>query len=281
MKFNKFWLACCLLPGALLAQKNTTVRLQWGLAPGDTLRYITHMENLDTAQESAGVWGGMLNPPVLVSELTCQRRGLIGVSMYARPSEAEKKEQQDQIEALLANLPADSSGRPELSRDSMRQTLESAFGARQNTLTGAVYADGGLQSFYLPSGQKNILALFFELPKQAVRVGDTWDLDVQLLSTNANRCDSVFYLHRATCKSIRKQSNDQIAVISYDFREYFGGKTPFSDNAVISFSYQAEAEFSVKQGRWLKYEGVLDLKMDALFGPSSTRQRFALVGDRF
>lgn len=48
-------------------------------------------------------------------------------------------------------------------------------------LRGEISERGQIESFYLKSAQKNLIAIFFELPNKAVKIGDTWSLNVNYL----------------------------------------------------------------------------------------------------
>jgi hypothetical protein len=135
-------------------------------------------------------------------------------------------------------------------------------------LRAAVYENGAIQSFYLRNDQANIVALFFQLPGKPVKVGDTWEVGTNFISLDQNfKCDSSFRRNNVTLSSIEKVGDDNVVTIKYNIEEFVTGNfsMPFpqsgSDIKMKSIEtsfkviYKAAARFSVKQGRWLSYEG--------------------------
>lgn len=79
------------------------------------------------------------------------------------------------------------------------------------------YADGGAQSFYLPRNQKNVFALCFDLPKSKVQLHDSWPLDVHFIVRPGLEGDSSFRRGQVTLQELKRQGQEQIAVLHYDF----------------------------------------------------------------
>jgi hypothetical protein len=149
-------------------------------------------------------------------------------------------------------------------------------------LRGSVYEDGTIASFYTVNAQKNLLAMFFELPGKTVKVGDTWPLSVQLISMDQSFiCDSSYRKNMIKVVGIEKKDGGNIVTLKYDIVEYVDGymNSPFDNNPVkttMKMTYQAVATFSVEKGRWIKYEGVLSNSTMGIMS-SETAQKYMLV----
>ncbi len=92
-------------------------------------------------------------------------------------------------------------------------------------LKAAVYEDGSLHSFWLKNEQRNLISLYFELPKQEVKKGDTWSLEC----FNGIQFGFVFYCEKSEKRNevrladIIETEKDTIAVLQYDIYELCQG----------------------------------------------------------
>ena len=309
--FSFFFGVLC--TSVVLSQSNTAVNLVWKIAPSDSIVYKTIMDDIDSVQNVSGfdpllvalidsakaqkrayeaslpdsvrnqknLFVAMMNgdKPNLFSKLTHQKQGIIDVKMYAVKSEKARAADRKTIEDAIADAQARATKLGTTVDSTYRQTLERSYPAEPKMLTGSVYAKGGVSSFYIQSGQKNLLALFFELPQNSIKIGDTWDLDVKFINMNLTKCDSAFQKHTVTFKELRKQGQDNIAVLEYDCAEFARGE--FGDTMQSGMSYKAIAEFSLNKGRWVKYDGIISMRMEGglanLFGQNpTTTQLFSL-----
>lgn len=157
-------------------------------------------------------------------------------------------------------------------------------------LRGSVNRDGTLHSFWLKSDQKNLVSLLFELPDRPVNQGDTWKLkNTNLLSFDQNFvCTSAEKVNEVTLKEIKSVDGKQVAVLQYNIREAASGdfRTPAvfgksggSTKTAMEFIYQARGEFSIDQGKWLSYQGIMSLEASGVMN-TSQKQNFALIEDR-
>ena len=100
-------------------------------------------------------------------------------------------------------------------------------------LHGEISEEGIIKSFYLANKQKNLVALFFQLPGRPVKVGDEWPLDIQLLSTDQGFiCDSSYRKNVVRVVNISNSDGEHIVTLNYDIIEYVHGsyKLPFFGN---------------------------------------------------
>lgn len=205
----------------------------------------------------------------MISELTCPQKGLIKVGQYFQLPEEEKKREVESTRRYFAHRGTDGLRK---SADSIVLDFQNSLNERLSYSEVIMHPDSGMQiTSYLRPDEKNGLALFFELPKNPINIGDTWDLDVDLLAEWRYGCDSSFYRHEVRCKEIKGVGKEQVAVINYDFQEYCWGATK-----VKFHSFQGEAEFSIAQGRWLQYQGIVATQIPSFLGFSETRHRFVL-----
>ena len=136
---------------------------------------------------------------------------------------------------------------------------------------GSVYENGAIHSFWTKQNQKNLLAVFAQLPTDKVAVGDSWNLDVNLITCNENVIrKKSFRRNSVTLENIIVENGETIAVLNYDIVESFqgendfdnlnrqtGGYNPFSGmfskDIDIEISMIGKGYFSITKGRWKKY----------------------------
>ena len=127
-------------------------------------------------------------------------------------------------------------------------------------LHGEISEEGIIKSFYLAIKEKNLVALFFQLPGRPVKVGDTWPLDIQLLSTDQGFvCDSSYRKNEVRVVSISDKDSEHIVTLNYNIIEYVHGsyKMPFFGNGPqeshSKYTFSGIAHFSIEKGKWLEW----------------------------
>ncbi len=157
-----------------------------------------------------------------------------------------------------------------------------------NMLTGIqlraiVNQKGYIQSFYNKNAQKNLVAVFFQLPKNPVKIGDKWSIDVNWITTDHNfECDSMDRINEVELLDIVIQDNDTIALLKYTIHEKIFGSffMPFKKEESIETSfnvtYDALCEFSISSGRWKSYSGIYSLKSTG-YQNAAYKHKYALV----
>ena len=271
-----------------------TAELKWKIGQGEIVSYLTAMTDIDTSAMEFNFGGfvesfsdttgeellrakeqfSQLNKSLknfdFISTLTNSGNGIINVVMKAKQK------------AMQDLPPSDSTGFSRAQLLEMMQAMNNGV-----MLRGSVYTQGGIHSFWMKNEQKNILALLFELPKSPVKVGDTWQIDINLISSDQNfSCDSSFKINEVKLVNLKKINGEKIAVIKYNVVEYVNG-TYYSpgfigkggdQQTMMRFSLQSIAEFSVNKGRWISYDGIMS--MDAT-GPmtGSQKKKFSLKSE--
>ena len=112
----------------------------------------------------------------------------------------------------------------------------------------------------------NITALFFQLPDEKLKVGDTWSLKNVCFflyklkdSSFYQEGDTVFKINKITLTDLRREDSESVAIIKYDVEEYLGSHTDFlnNKNSGIRYKYNAIGKFSIENGRWISYNATL------------------------
>jgi len=149
-------------------------------------------------------------------------------------------------------------------------------------LRGEINEGGQIESFYLKGAQKNLIAMYFELPNRPVKIGDTWSLNVSYLMFDQSFvCKSADKVNNVELIDMLKDKNDTIVVIKYDISESASGymKNPMTNEKIetsLSMSFNGIAEFSVNKGRWVKYNGILETTQKGMMSGSS-KQKLVLI----
>lgn len=169
--------------------------------------------------------------------------------------------------------------------DEMKKLMNSMM--KGTMLRGSIYENGSIHSFWMKSNQKNLLSLFFELPNKSINEGDTWTLNsVNFIGNDQNFiCRKAEKKNIITLSEIKEIEGRTIAVIDYDILEYVSGdfKSPaFFGNeggnktTTMKFIYKAQAEFSIDEGKWISYNGIMSLDASGVMN-SVQKTKFALI----
>jgi hypothetical protein len=281
--------ALAIVTSNAFAQSSDRVFLKWKLKPGEVLSYKTIMDDIDTANKANfgvnGIFKTMgidsanagkmqeifkeLNSAVgsanLVTTLTEKRKGVIDIALTSRP---DKSKQQDIKAGSLSEM----------------QKLMSQFTGGV-MLRGSIYEDGTIASFYTKGEQKNMIAMLFELPGKPVKQGDTYALNVNLLTADQSfTCDSAYRKNQVKVLKIETKAGEQIVTLQYHVAEYIEGdfSAPMGNGPVktiMTMSFQGLGEFSIDKGKWVNYNGLWSFSSSGLMSASS-KKRYALVEEK-
>ena len=97
-------------------------------------------------------------------------------------------------------------------------------------------------------------------------------------------CDSSFKLNEVILADVKKVNGETIAVLKYNIVEYVKGNfnSPFFGNeggqkeTMMKFTHQGIAEFSVDKGRWLTYDGIMNLQATGVM-TANKKTKFTLI----
>lgn len=273
----------------LSAQNKQSVSLEWKIGAEKKLVYKTDMSDIDSSEFSFNTFpdffsdstGGSskaqdffkqlaqsINNKNYITTLSNKGNGVVDIVMTAQPKTGSDNENNDTVNSEESKV------------DELLRMMQKMSGGA--ILRGSVYAKGGIHSFWVISKQKNLISLFFELPKKPVRVGDSWELDVNLISNDQNFiCDSSHKHNKVTLSEIKKINGENIAVIKYDIAEYVKGTfTAFGtpSGTMMHFTHVAIAEFSIDRGRWISYSGIMNLDATGVM-TARKKTKFVLVAE--
>ncbi|MEM9954741.1 MAG: hypothetical protein AAF846_24245 [Chloroflexota bacterium] len=155
-------------------------------------------------------------------------------------------------------------------------------------LRGVVQPDGAIASFYNQSRQRNLVAMFFELPTSPVQIGDTWQLDFNCISMGLGFIpDTADKINEVTLTDITQTAEgERVAVIDYRLIETVEGimdpsfaLSDDSEEIPVSMEcyYIARGHFLIDEGRWQQLIGEFAVISDGGFMTSSNVQRVALM----
>lgn len=137
---------------------------------------------------------------------------------------------------------------------------------RSALLRGELDSQGNVLSFFLPTSQKNVLSLLFQLPDRIVRVGESWELPVSLTALgNGYYSEDPRRFARAKLSEIRANaSGGPVARLVYVVDEDVAGTLQLDlDDEPETFrfraSYVGAGSFDVESGCWAEYVGYLAL----------------------
>lgn len=272
-------------------QKKQAVDLDWKIGKQEKISYLTIMNDIDTSSiemnfgrllksfsDSTGKgiseakdFFKKLNNSFknvdLVTTLSNKGEGVIDIVMVANQNEKQLK--------------SDTTDSKQKEIIKMMQAMSQGI-----MLRGSVYETGGIHSFWLKSNQKNLISIFFELPTKPVQIGDSWELDLNLIANDQNfECDSSFKFNKVTMVDIRKVHGENIAVLKYDIIEYvkgnftmpsFGDISGGQTETMMKFTHKAVGEFSIEKGRWISYDGIMTLVASGIM-TANKKTKFTLI----
>jgi hypothetical protein len=142
-------------------------------------------------------------------------------------------------------------------------------------LRGLLNQNGSIYSYFLEIRQKNLLALYFQLPDRPIKIGYSWPLDIQWFTANYTfLCDSVNKTNCKKLESVYENASDTIAILNYKYSEYLSGQTeiPFNNSkraSLMTIDCSGLLEFNITKGRWEKYNLIVTSKSTGLQNASS------------
>lgn len=303
LKMNLKTILFLLISTITYSQTNKKILLEWKLSKNDTLKYKTSMnviqqKNKNTSKDSSD--NDFTKIQKLLSEVNSNTKyqtklfinnkneNLIDIEMLAINDEKDSN-----LEQIISEIKEDSEQKSkkkkkkktkteEIKSDSLNinnlyKSLASLNG--NVVLRGRISKTGEIISTFYKNSQKNLIAILFELPNKPVEIGEKWKLNnVSLIEMDQNFvCDSLSNENTVYIEQIIESDTDKIAVIKYDINEYVIGdfNNPMggmfgmdeSQKTFMRISHTATAHFSLLKGKWISYEGLMEVESNfAMFG---------------
>jgi len=158
----------------------------------------------------------------------------------------------------------------EVKRDTNNNIIPRGISDRKTiALRGKVSQEGQLLSFYYRTTQSNLVRLLFELPDKRVKVGDTWSLATNLIQVDQSyHVDSSAQKNIVLLEKVIEKDGEKIAIIKYDIEQYTSGsfgdlgsriENEKNEGIIMEVTHRAVGHFSITQGIWLSYDGVMEI----------------------
>ena len=159
------------------------------------------------------------------------------------------------------------------------QMLQGMEGSVQ--LQGDITPEGEIASPYVAQQQKNLLALFFELPVGAVKVGDTWQIDLSCIVLNSAqfKIENSDRVNQVTLKEITETpEGEPVAILDYLIAESVEGEQtiPFFSNepvpTTMKCGFVGRGEFLIEQGKWQAFSAENTIQSTGIVTSNVTQQ---------
>ncbi|NET35049.1 MAG: hypothetical protein F6K19_23975 [Cyanothece sp. SIO1E1] len=168
------------------------------------------------------------------------------------------------LDASIVTVPSKSVTEPPL-----------AFWQSPEVQHGLINRSGKNESFFLAPMQKNLFSLFFQLPEQAVQIGQEWPIDLNMLNASAGIYPELSSkVVKAKLTNVKKKRGDTEASIQYEIKEYLEGNYQ-GQHIIAKAQIIGKAIFLLKAGRWKRFDAVMSIEGTG-FMQGSQQIRFAL-----
>jgi hypothetical protein len=146
--------------------------------------------------------------------------------------------------------------------DIFNKFIRKAFFKGSLTTNGRLIHESGAPVF---DPKINIL---FELPEKPVSVGDSWSLNIRPPDHAINKAQLDSIKNQVTFSDMIIENDDSIAILDYSLQS--------PDKAGNAIRFTGKVKFSITQGKWLDYTGVLSQKTSGLL-PMNHVQKIKLT----
>lgn len=276
-----------------LSQELNSVDLRWKIGNDEKLVYKTEMSLIDTSS----IEFDFSSLTEIINDST-EEKILEGKELFNRLQEIVEniqfettltKKENGIIDLVMSSLVNDET--PEFDSENLPNNRDEVMKLVQSLsngviLRGSLYESGDIHSFWVKTQQKNLISVFFQLPSEPVRIGDKWELDVNLINNDQNfECDSSYKINEVMLTDIKVIDSDTVAVLKYNIQEFVTGefnmpsffsKQNSPKETVMSIMHQGIAEFSINKGRWVSYTGIMSLNTKG-FMSANTKTKFSLI----
>jgi hypothetical protein len=253
----------------VISCKKEQYQLKWKLTEGDVLIYKIQMETIDSlssvtednmtvlADMVAKMYGDSINVPGetkdLYKGLVRQLNMLTYFSILRKGPDKNLKidfltkqvKEYEQVKYL----------------DIYHKFIRKAFFKGSLTPNGKLISEKGGNVF---DPKINIL---FELPEKPISIGDTWSLNIRPPEHAISKAQMDSIKNEVRFSDVVVENGDTIAILDYQLQ------SPDKSGNAIRFA--GKVKFSITQGKWLEYTGILSQKTSGLL-PMNHVQRIKL-----
>ncbi len=257
--------------------------LRWNVDENNPIAYKTAMEvvNKDSLSKSCFNFKEFMQSFTDIIDFKCDEMNDFFEEMTCKYKNYSytttlTQDKNGAIDVKLISLKDGVSNSPDSVSDFFAQAMSGV------QLRGKINKEGGIESFYMKKEQLNLLSLMFELPDKAVKIGDTWTIQVSFISNDQNFiCNDYTKTHLVQLVDVKDVNGDLIAFIKYNIRYFVDGdfKNPFLGNTIptkMDVSFKGISEFNISKGKWENYDGLLSMDVTGVM-TSHTQQRFKLI----
>lgn len=301
----------------VFSQTKEKISLEWKISKNDTLKYKTTMNVIREESEatnqkdSTSIFSGNefkkiqkslsdINSNVKYqTHLFTNKKDekLIDIEMLMLND--EKDNSSEKLKEMISQIKADNTKKTkkekgkidEIETDSLnfKNFYKGIVGLNGNVvLRGRITNAGEIISTYYKNSQKNLISILFELPNRKVEIGEKWKLNLSLIEMDQNFvCDSLNKENTVYIENILEKDGDKIAVIKYNISEYaigdfsnpmgkmFGMET--DKKTFMKISHIATGYFSILKGKWVNYEGIMEIESNFSMLGGKSKTEFILV----
>ena len=261
----------------------TAYSLDWKIAPGEMVAYKTAMNQGAEFSPSISVnLDKLFSDTPDFKDLSQQLSKLSLPTASSLISILEPTAQGNiAVRMILDDIKIPDNAPTDAMTQSFNQAMQNMEGTVQ--LRGEMTPDGAISSFYLEQHQRNLLAIFFELPTGSVHVGDSWGLDFNCIQMGAGfSANTAAKVNRVAFSGLTQTADGKpIAILDYALVESVDGsfQSLLSDKASpssMTCSFLGRGQFLIEQGRWQQLVGEFAITSTGVM-ESNAVQQFALT----
>jgi hypothetical protein len=257
---------------------STAYSLDWKIAPGEMVGYKTAMNQVDNSDPAMTFdFHKLFSDEANLDGLSQALSSLSLPGSGSLISILQRNLHDNITVRMIVDEVNFAENQPD---DVMSQLMQGMEGTEQ--LRGEITPEGTISSFYLENRQRNLLAIFFELPNGTVQVGDTWKLDFNCISMGAGfAADNAEKINQVKFTELTQTSDGkQVAVLDYVLAESVEGnfQLPGSNDTTpesMTCSFIGRGQFIIEEGRWEQLVGEFTLVSTGVMETNAV-QHFAL-----
>lgn len=296
---NLLFLIIICFPKLLFSQINDEIILEWKISKNDTIIYNTKMNSIsnktinkkDSIYNSFNQVNSNLKYQTKLFENSKNINHIdIEMSTIEDNSEISNEDLDKMIKKLDKKNKKSKKNEIEDKESVLTDFAINFVNSFKNNviLRGRISKSGEIISNYYKNAQKKIISILFELPNKPVRVGEYWSLNNNLIQMDQNFvADSINNFNKVYVEKIIDKNGDKIAIIKYNIYEYVDGdfNNPFgstfgmktNEHIFMKTTYSAIGHFSLTKGKWINYEGFMEIDSDFSMINGKTTTEYRLV----